>query len=244
MITIGRSIRWYNDYLNEAEFSRNNGFDFMQIWFKNGEIMIDKIDEPKEAYIKKAGFPVIIHALFKIDDFEKYGDQLIELASGLGHREVIIHPICRNNEIKTDSILILSEAVHDLSIKAEKRDITVYLENNSRLDKFLCTSDEIKLVFDRNPNVELLLDIAHIDSFEHLKQIISVKYPKCLHAAGKHFNVIHEHLPLGQGDIDYNLVFSKYLHDYDGRIILEVIGNDEEIIESKKIIDAAIFRAE
>lgn len=53
----------------------------------------------------------------------------------------------------------------------------------------------------------------------------------------------HEHLPLGQGDIDYNLVFSKYLHDFGGRVILEVIGDDEEITESKKIIDIAVSHA-
>ena len=45
----------------------------------------------------------------------------------------------------------------------------------------------------------------------------------------------HEPLPLGQGDIDYDLVFSKYLQGFDGRVILEVIGNDEEIIELKNI---------
>lgn len=62
-----------------------------------------------------------------------------------------------------------------------------------------------------------------------------------LHVAGKHFDVPHEHLPLSQGDIDYKLVFQKYLKGYDGRIILEIEGTDEEIITSKRIIDMAIL---
>lgn len=56
----------------------------------------------------------------------------------------------------------------------------------------------------------------------------------------QHFNIPHEHLPLTQGDIDYKLVFRKYLKGYDGRIILEIDGTDEEILASKKILDEAI----
>ncbi len=31
---------------------------------------------------------------------------------------------------------------------------------------------------------EQLLDVAHIDNYEHLQEIINIKYPKCLHVAG------------------------------------------------------------
>ena len=95
-------------------------------------------------------------------------------------------------------------------------------------------------MFGRDSYVEQLLDVAHIDNYLHLEEAISVKFPKCLHVAGKHFNVPHEHLSLTQGDIDYDLVFQKYLAGYDGRIILEVNGTDEEIIQSKQIIEKAL----
>jgi len=244
MITIGRSIRWYKDYMSEVEFSKRHGFDFMQIWFKDGQIVIDNIDEPKEAYIKKVGYPVIIHAVFTIDDFEKYGEQLLDVLSFLEHKEVIIHPVPRGKEFNKDTACELAEVVRKFSLKTKERGITFYLENNSILDKFFYTEEEIKMVFHSNPYVELLFDVAHIDSYKHLEQIINAKYPKCIHAAGKHFNVIHEHLPLGQGDIDYKLVFSKYLKAYDGRVILEVVDEDEEIIQSKKIIDDAVANVE
>jgi len=37
MISIGRGIRWYNNYQSEIEFCRKHNFDFMQIWFKDGK---------------------------------------------------------------------------------------------------------------------------------------------------------------------------------------------------------------
>ena len=57
-------------------------------------------------------------------------------------------------------------------------------------------------------------------------------------------DVKHEHLSLTQGDIDYNFVFSNFLHGFKGRVILEIDGTDEEIIKSKEIIDQAITFAE
>lgn len=39
MISIGRGIRWYNNYQDEVDFCLENHFDFMQIWFKDGEIL-------------------------------------------------------------------------------------------------------------------------------------------------------------------------------------------------------------
>lgn len=83
MIKIGRGVRWYNNYLDEVRFSKENGFDFMQIWFKNGGIMIDNISGPKAEFIKSTGFPVIIHAVFKPEEIELWGDELLDLVEFL-----------------------------------------------------------------------------------------------------------------------------------------------------------------
>ena len=50
----------------------------------------------------------------------------------------------------------------------------------------------------------------------------------------------HEHLPVGMGDIDYKKVFTEYLRDFDGRIILEIVEDDKTVVNSKKIILEAI----
>lgn len=240
MISIGRGIRWYNDYQQEVDFSRANNFEFMQLWYKDGEILVKNIPEPKAEYIKKVGFPVIIHAVFDPEDFEKYGDALLELVEYLEMNEVIVHPVSEKNPVTDMTEQLLVEQVKIFSEKAKNKGIIWYLENNSVVDTFHYHKDDLSAVFQSDSYVEQLLDVAHIDDYEHLKDIIEVKFPKCLHVAGKHFDVPHEHLSLTQGDINYKLVFQDFLSGYNGRIILEIDGTDEELIESKRIIEEAI----
>lgn len=243
MIQIGRGIRWYKNYLEEVAFCVQHGFHFMQLWFKDGEICLDNIPTPKEKYIKDIGFPIILHAVFDPQDFDLYGDQLLELVQYFGHKEVIIHPVCEKQPVFEGIDEVLRDKVYDFSLKAKSLGITFYLENNSVVDTFHYKPEALHRVHDGNDHVELLLDVAHIDNYAHLEKLIAVKYPKCLHVAGKHFNVPHEHLPLTRGDIDYTKVFTTYLPHFQGKIILEVDGVDEEIIASKKIIDEALFQA-
>lgn len=160
--------------------------------------------------------------------------------SFFGDDEVIIHPVCDKNTVNENTENELAKQVTVFSEKAKRRGITWYLENNSMIDKFHYKKEELRVVYKADEYVEQLLDIAHIDNYQHLLDIIDVKFPKCIHAAGKHFDVAHEHLPLTQGDIDYEFVFREYLKGYSGRIILEVDGSDEDIIASKKIIDNAV----
>lgn len=111
MISFGRGIRWYNGYQSEVEFSKKHGFDFIQIWFQNGIIPIESLPEPREEYIKKIGFPVIVHAVFKLENFEIYGNRLLEIVEYFEHNEVIVHPICRKSEIGKFSADTLAEQV-------------------------------------------------------------------------------------------------------------------------------------
>lgn len=240
MISVGRGIRWYNNYQDEVNFCIENHFDFMQLWFKNGEILINNIPEPKEEYIKRVSFPIIIHAVFDPEDFEVYGDRLLDIVDYLGLHEVIVHPVSEKSLADSNTEHRLAKQVKIFSKKARSKGIIWYLENNSIVDVFHYKKSDLKIVYEIDTYVEQLLDIAHIDNYQHLEEIISVKFPKCLHVAGKHFDVPHEHLPLTQGDIDYKLVFQKYLNGYDGRIVLEIDGTDEEQIMSKQIIDDAI----
>lgn len=240
MITIGRGIRYGNDYLAEVDFSVKHGFDFMQVWFKNGEILVNNIPEPKEDYIRSVGYPVILHAVFDPIDFELYGDKLLEVTESLSNSDVIIHPVSKKSPIDETTEYNLAKQAKIFSRKAKAKGITWYLENNSVIDGFHYSKQELHCVYDQDDYVEQLLDVAHIDNYAHLAEIVAVKFPKCLHVAGKHFDILHEHLPLTQGDIDYNVVFHKYLNGYDGRVILEVGGSDEDILASKQIIEKAI----
>lgn len=74
-----------------------------------------------------------------------------------------------------------------------------------------------------------------------MQEVLKVKFPKCLHIADKRFSVEHEHLPIGQGDLDFKLIFQNYLKGYDGKIIFEVVDTDNEIIDSKDIIQNIFY---
>lgn len=69
-------------------------------------------------------------------------------------------------------------------------------------------------MFTHNPNLEFLVDIAHIYSYEHL--------------------------PLGRGEIDFMYIFDEILCNYEGRIIFEVGLQNEDIIKSKEIIESLV----
>lgn len=236
MVEYGRSIRWFNNYRDEVEFSEANGFDFMQIWFLKGDLILDKVLSPREQYVLNSRFPVIIHAVYDIYDYDKYNSELIRILKFLRHEEVIIHPICKNITPNPETIYLIADNIYKTNYMLKKNNIKLYIENNSMIDRINYTPDDLKVMFDRNPDVELLLDIAHIDDYEHLAKVLEVKFPKCLHIADKRFSVDHEHLPIGEGELDFELIFQKYLKGYGGKVIFEVVGTDEKIIKSKSII--------
>ena len=233
MIQIGCLARYFNKYEDEVAFAKRHGFDFMQIWYDKNGIALNKDSSPKENVIKEFDFPTIFHAVLDINEFEEHVPKVIEMLLLLKHKGLIIHPICESEEITPDTIYKLSRKVSYALERLSEIGITLYLENNSRLDPIFNTPKEIGIIFDNSPNIEFLLDIAHIESYEHLKEILAVKMPKALHIADKHFDEIHEHLPIGEGDIDYSYIFKNLLNKFAGRIIFEVIQSDEAIIASR-----------
>ncbi len=131
------------------------------------------------------------------------------------------------------SIIKLSQKIRFAYQRLSDQNIKVYIENNSKLDPMFNSIEDIEFVFKENPNVELILDIAHIDDYDHLQMIVDLKKPRLLHVADRHFDVIHEHLPIGEGNIDFKYIFKEVLKDFDGRIILEIVQSSKDIIESR-----------
>lgn len=235
MIKYGRSIRWYNNYEDEVRFSRENGFDFMQVWYAKGQIVLDKVNEPREETILANNFPVIIHALLDINEFDIHIPRIMRILNRLSHKEIIIHPICHSEKITEKTIVKLYNKLLEIQHLCEENGIKLFVENNSSIDPINYSIDDIKMMY-KDKNIELLLDIAHIDNYEQLKKIVAIKKPKILHIADKHFNVEHEHLPIGDGELDFTYIFKDVLYGFDGKIIFEVVAKDIPIIESLKAI--------
>lgn len=245
MIDIGRGIRIKRDFLQEVEVSKKYGFKFMQIWYINGELKMPNINSNRIEFLNNLDLPVIVHALFEISDFEEYGVDLLETIEALNLNEVIVHPVfSKDKELRFSPDITatyrLLEAVHRFGRKAKKLGIKVYIENNSLRENFNHSTEQIKQLFERDDYVDFVLDIAHVDSMEHIRELVAIKKPTCLQISDKKFDDNSEHLQIGKGDIDFDELFNDILKGYEGKVILEVEGTDEEIYEAKQRLEAFI----
>lgn len=235
MIKYGCLARFFNNYEYEINFAKANNFDFMQLWYDNGGLYVDKQRNAKIESLKAFKFPSIVHAVLDINDFEIHIPIIKNILKELEHTELIIHPICESEEITEGSIKKLNEKIR-YSLEYLGKEITIFLENNSKNDPIFQKVEEINYIFKENPKAEFVLDIAHMDSYQDLEALVKIKMPKILHLADKHFNVTHEHLPVGKGEINFKKVFGEILDEFSGKIIFEIIQNDEDIVKSKDII--------
>jgi len=236
MIEYGCLCRYFNPYKEEIAFAKRNSFSFVQLWYENKGLILHKNDKPFLRTIKSYSFPTIIHALLDINDFEKSIRPLLKIIKELKHKEVIIHPICQ-----IQKVFHPNEKLNNVLQKTAKffKGITVYLENNPKPDSFFHEEQEIEYIFKKNPQMEFLLDIAHAKNYEQMKNLIKIKYPKILHVSDRKFSVEHEHLPIGVGDINFRYIFNKLLKGFQGKIIFELL-NDEDIILAKRKINDII----
>lgn len=186
--------------------------------------------------IKEAGYPTIIHAVLDICDIEAHMRILIGLMKTLNHHDLILHPICKSEPITEKTIFNLSSVIQIMPLFIDE-DMTLYIENNSRLDPIFHKAEEVSILFKENPQAEFILDLAHIDDYDHLKKMVDIKMPKILHIADRHLEVIHEHLPIGKGNIDFEYIFKSILKDFKGKIIFEIIESDQAILDSKAMIE-------
>lgn len=240
MAQIGCLARFFNRYENEVNFAKENNFKFMQLWYDNKGLCLHDDDTNFIETINKYNFPTIIHAVLNINEFKEHIPKLLNVLKELNHNELIIHPICENEEITEETLSKLDFNIKYALDILTPHGITIFLENNSKLDPLFTTTDEIKKIFTQNEDLEFLLDIAHIDNIKHLQELIEIKFPKILHIADRHFDVVHEHLPIGQGEINFQYIFNNLLPSYNGKILLEIVNHDIDIIQSKTLIEQFI----
>jgi len=229
----GCLARYMNDYRAEVQFARDYGFNFVQIWYDDKGLNLKQIEEMIPV-IQDEGFPAIIHALLDVNEIPNHITVLTELLTKLGHKQLIIHPICYSEPITDNTIYKLAHSMGEVVEQLKSYDITVFIENNSKLNPIFTSAEELKIMFSHVPELEFLLDIAHMDSIEHLKELVSVKMPRILHVADRRLEEIHEHLPIGQGNIDFKRVFSEVLNRFNGKVIFEIVQGNDEVVAAKK----------
>lgn len=239
MIKIGCVARYFNPFGNEVKFAKENRFELLQVWYDKEGFQHKAYDE-QTRIIREFNFPTIIHAVLDINDIDEHVPRLVQILKTLGHSEIIIHPVCKSERITEGTIYKLAHKVKGALNILGDEGITLYLEDNSKLDPVFTSAQEIEIMLEKNPGLEFLLDVAHIDSYDHLKDMLRIRMPKILHIADRHLEVVHEHLPLGQGNIDFKYIFQDILKGFNGKIIFEVTQSDEDIISSKRILESFI----
>lgn len=240
MATFGCLARYFRPFESEVAFARANGFAFLQLWYDHRGLCLDGSSPVDLDRVRNAGIPTIIHAVMELQALETGAANLLDTVQVLDHRELIIHPVCQSEPSTTATTGRLSAAMGRLLAVLQHRGVTVYLENNSRLDPIFQTVEDVGHVLGENPDLEFLLDVAHMDDLVHLRRLVAIKRPRLLHVADRHLAAVHEHLPIGEGDIHFGAVFREILPDYRDRIILEIVQSDEAIITSKEKLEGLL----
>lgn len=240
MATFGCLARYFRPFESEVAFARTNGFAFLQLWYDHRGLCLDGSSSVDLDRVRNAGIPTIIHAVMELQALEAGAGDLLGTVQALDHRELIIHPICQEEPNTTATAGRLSTAMDRLLAPLRGLGVTVFLENNSRLDSIFQTVEDVGRVLGENPGLEFLLDVAHMDDLDHLRRLVAVRRPRLLHVADRHLAAIHEHLPVGEGDIDFGTVFRDVLPDYRDRIILEIVQSDEAILASKQKLEGLL----
>ena len=240
MLRIGRNLRDLDcPFIDEVEFSFNNNFDIIQLWYKRGKIDSMYLENPID-YLIENNINSIIHAAFDIGDFEDYEDDLINKLIELNHKELILHPMIKTKEVNIDTVKELEDKVLNLLNKLDKLNITVYVENNHKDMKCFYTLTQWKNFFKKAPkNTEFLLDVVHVlykDDYDYIEKLVKIKRPKALHIADTIKGKVgrkHWHIPIGKGIIDFDKIFNEIIPNYNELIILEIKNTDKNIISSR-----------
>ena len=237
MIHKGLALHFRENYTEGLSFIHNFGFEFIQTWFYNGILSIDVLSMPKGAIARNMLSPVILHAVFDMPDYDRYGQKLLDIVDIFGYREVALQPIYKAGRVTENTIKLLERKVGALHRSLAPRGVKLYVENNSITDGFFNSVQDLRAIFDVHPDIGLLLDLAHVNDYDHLREIVAMRFPECVHISDRRLSVPHEHIPLGEGDLDFDLIFNEILAGYEGRVILEAIGSKRGIAKSKKVLD-------
>ncbi len=119
MIEFGCLTRYFNDYRDEVQSAKDNCFSFMQIWYDKKGLNLKSIEELFPVILDE-GFPAIIHAVLDINEIPDHITILKELLTKHGHKQLIIHPICKSELFQ---FLFLEENYAGIAVQKEQHGV-------------------------------------------------------------------------------------------------------------------------
>lgn len=229
MISFGCNILSTRLYEKDVAFALSNKFDFFQIGYTSeGFPYMNVQDAPYPETLQKNKYPIIIHALLRVSEFNEHLPILLQVLKYLGCRILIIHPLSQTREPGSTHISELIEGMHSALALFSPHGISLYIENNGAIDTLFSSIEDIKAMFAIHPDLEFLLDIAHARDYDTLCRMVDVRMPKALHIADRRDAIAHEHLPIGEGNIDFGRIMAGPLARFKGKVIFEVPTNDRD----------------
>ena len=223
---------------DEITFAQNNDFSILQLWFDRYGLSTK--DKKSIDALVGSKIETVLHVAANIGEFGKLIASAVPVVKMLNHKRIIIHPTIPTKDIGTDLHSQLISETNNILPQLLDLGLKVYFENNSKLDPLFQTINDIDSFFNTFPQVEFLIDVAHMDSYEYLDLLTKVKMPHILHVSDRHLETIHEHLTIGDGNIDFHNVFKNHLKGFDGSIIFEVPWTDLARSKSKQLIQSIL----
>ncbi len=141
MIIYGCLARFFNRYSDEVKFAKKNDFHFMQLWYDKNGLSLYENDSIET--ILKFNYPTIIHAVLDINEFEEHIAKLINILKILNHNELIIHPICKSEKVRSESNLKLNKKVK-FALKHLQQNKIQFICARNRIKNYAGKLDAIK----------------------------------------------------------------------------------------------------
>lgn len=212
-----------DESIAEAEaYAVQHGFELIQLWFDHRGLMVQGRAVEDVGPLRDCAIKTVVHAVLTPNELVRRAGDVASLARKAGHSWVILHPISGRGECRDGRTRDLVAALRQRLPVFTDAGLRVCVENNCALHPMVHTTEDLTMLVEALPEVELLLDIAHMDGPAHLESLVSVRFPYALHVADRHLAVAHEHLAIGEGDIDINALMSTTLKGFDGPAVFEM----------------------
>jgi sugar phosphate isomerase/epimerase len=244
------------DILKEIRTIRSLGADFVEIAMEgpggSAEILMKKRKQIMKL-LKCFDAPAIAHTPYYTElgtPFENIriawvaeGKRMIDIAKALGMHNIVFHLFCSGMFICQDKskkwvINNFIKSYKELAKYGKKNSVNVAVENSR---SGIGSYEDVKYILSKTPNLNFTLDIGHAFARGGMKDI-----EKFIKGFGKKIEHIHihdnhgtsdEHLPLGEGKIDFRKVvkFLKQIN-YDKTITIETFTSNAAKKKSLNII--------
>jgi sugar phosphate isomerase/epimerase len=150
--------------------------------------------------------------------------QCIKLSSTITDR-VTIHPgylSCTGKLVPEKVWQLQKETMREIGKAATEYGVIACLENMPDIPDFLCRyPEEIEGIIEDIEGVSMTIDFGHANTLGKVKDFIKI-IPKASHI---HIHDNHgksdEHLPLGEGTINWKDLSGKILNGYQGVVVVE-----------------------